>query len=1573
MRKLFGFAVGAIVMVLAVCVAFPASAANQGAMHPSGVLKPVKFGISPVLRNMDLNALRRKARPSKVREMNPREINGRNNEIPDRIKDARAPNRPVDTAVQTKAGPLAMPSPTIDFEGVSNIDGVLPPDTEGDVGANYYVQWVNLSFDIFNKSDGTSAIGGPVPGNSLWSGFGGTCETDNYGDPIVLYDHIANRWLMAQFTSDNHECIAISQTSDPTGSWYLYSYLVDAGRGDFPDYPKFGVWPDGYYFTANMFGSSFDGAMAAVFERDKMLTGDPNAQMVYFFTADSSSSPSYSMLPANLDGMNLPPAGEPNPISEIVDDAWGYDAPYNVDSIVINPLHVDWTTPANSTFGPAVVVDMSSYPFDTNMCSYNRSCIPQPNTSQGLDALSDRLLYRLHYRNFGTYQDLVGSHTVDVDGSDHAGTRWFELRNTGSGWTVYQAGTYAPDANDRWMGDAAMDTSGDIAVGYSVSSSTVYPSIAWAGRLVGDPLGDLSQGEATVVAGGGSQTSTAARWGDYSTMSVDPTDDCTFWYTQEYLASTGSAPWKTHIAAFKFPSCTTGPTGTIQGTVTSTGTGDPIAGALVQVGGFSTTTANDGTYSITIPADTYDVTASKFGFVTQTVSGIVVGDGDVITQDFALDPAGTAFFDGYVTDAGHGWPLYAKVELAAGGSTVATVYSNPFNGYYEVELPQGSNYDFTVTPIATGYTPMTRTVLLPPAGTTVSFSFVADHPACTAPGFTAPSLALNENFNGSSFPPAGWTVTDDSGGSGAGVWESTATTGRTNSTGGTGYAADADSDWAYGGMNTTLYSPVVDVSSLSNVTVEFKYDFNYYTSGDEAKVDISGDGGATWTNLADWTADTSGTFSQDVTSIVGGSTQVQLRFIYNAPGWDWYFLVDDVKLYDPTAPCSPVSGAMAAGFVTDANTTNAIVPADVTDDIGDATQTMATPGDTAIGDGYYQMFVPVPTGNGPSTRTFTASASKYADVQQAVNLTPETVNRLDFALPAGWLEVTPANLKARLYAGQTEDQALNILNHGGIDANVRLLTLQTASWVPNMPMDKLPQRNIPAAHLNDRTARNIPAPEVLHNVPPYAAGDIISSWASGLTYPWGTGVNQTADTVWLGNISAGGGDDLDYEYTRAGSQTGTTVDTSGWMGSFAGDMAFDANTGMMWQLAVGGDNCIHEWDPSTGTNTGNSICWGATTSERGLAYDPDSQTFFVGGWNTEAVTRFDTSGNVLQVANVGLAISGLAYNPLTHHLFVMTNASPTALYVLDVDNNYNVIGTFSIPGYPDYGGAGLAFTCDGHLWAPDQSTGTVYEVDSGENGACLSSSLPWLTLTPGDGTVPAAGTDPGQLPIDAQFIADGAPRYGLVQAQILVAQDTPYQVNPVQVCFTKAFNDMTPGAFADAYVHAAAGAGITTGCGDGNFCPSDPMTRGVMALWLEKAMHGADYEVPPCQGIFADVPCESTPNAPYIEALYNDGVTAGCATNPLRYCPDRSITRAEMAVFLLKASQGSSYTPPACTGVFDDVACPGAFAVDWIEDLYSRGITAGCSATSFCPSAAANRDQMAVFVTKAFNLPMCPF
>ena len=455
-----------------------------------------------------------------------------------------------DPVLQAAVAVAAAPSLGLNIEGVNNVNGVLPPDTNGDIGPNDYVQWVNLSFAIYDRSG--TRLYGPAAGKTLWAGFGGPCEGTNDGDPIAQYDHLADRWVMTQFALPNYpsgpfyQCFAVSTTGDPLGAWNRYEFKISDTKLN--DYPHLGVWPDAYYLSINQFsGNSWAGAGAVAFDRAAMLAGDPaTMQYVDLFGVDPNLG---GMLPSDLDGP-APPAGAPNIYAEADDNANGYPQ----DQVDLWSFHVDWANAANTTFTHTGALKTAA--FDSNLCNYSRNCIPQPgNPPRGLDALSDRLMYRLQYRNFGDHQSLVLNHTVDVDGKDRAGIRWYELRKTTSAWSIYQQGTYSPDSTDRWLGSAAMDGNGNIGLGYSVSSGSVAPSIRYTGRLAGDPLGTLGLGEGTIVAGSGSQSSTAYRWGDYAMLAVDPTDDCTFWFTSEYYKTSGNATWQTRIASFRMAGC----------------------------------------------------------------------------------------------------------------------------------------------------------------------------------------------------------------------------------------------------------------------------------------------------------------------------------------------------------------------------------------------------------------------------------------------------------------------------------------------------------------------------------------------------------------------------------------------------------------------------------------------------------------------------------------------------------------------------------------------------------------------------------------------------------------------------------------------------------------------------------------------------------------------------------------------------------------------------------------------------------------------------------------------------------
>ena len=426
---------------------------------------------------------------------------------------------------------------------------VAPPDTTGDVGPNHYVQWVNLRYSIYtltrDPSNNITAFnlvpGFPKQGNVVWQGFGGRCQSDNDGDPIVQYDQLADRWILTQFAVSARpytQCVAVSTTPDPTGSYFRYAFSYNR---DFNDYPKMGVWPDAYYITYNMFrnGSSFSGNRVCAFERAQMLVGGTARQV-----CASTSTAHHSLEPADLEGTTLPPAGTPNLLLSIT-----------TSSVVFWRFAVNWTAGTGTLTGPTTIAGVAAF---TRACG-GGVCIPQPGTTQRLDSLADRLMYRLSYRNIGGSERLVINHSV-TSGTG-VGIRWYELTNA-TGQTmasatpvIRQQGTFAPTNDFRWMGSAAIDKTGGIAVGYNISNaSTIVPSIRYAYRGPADPLGTMGN-ETNALTGLGIQTATLSRWGDYSTISVDPVDGCTMVFTTQYQPANGNFNWTTFIHSFKLSTC----------------------------------------------------------------------------------------------------------------------------------------------------------------------------------------------------------------------------------------------------------------------------------------------------------------------------------------------------------------------------------------------------------------------------------------------------------------------------------------------------------------------------------------------------------------------------------------------------------------------------------------------------------------------------------------------------------------------------------------------------------------------------------------------------------------------------------------------------------------------------------------------------------------------------------------------------------------------------------------------------------------------------------------------------------
>lgn len=609
-----------------------------------------------------------------------------------------------DRVLQTEANSPRLQTPNfgVEFDGAGFGDNFfcncMPPDNDGAIGLTQYMQFINLEYQVFDKSGNT--VLGPLAGNSFWSGFGGSCQTDNSGDPAIRYDAAAQRWVVSQFAINNsapdYECVAVSTTSDATGSYNRYAFPLQI----FPDYPKLGVWPDAYYFTFNGFnvqGTAFVGADVCAADRNAMIAG--TAATIVCFQQNSTQ---FGMLPSDLEGATPPSGGTPNFIMEL-DPSGGA----NLDMF---NFHVDFVTPANSTFTGPTVIPVSAF---TPLCNgFSRSaCVPQPTAgSDPLESLGDRLMWRLVYRNFGDHSTLLATHSI-VAGSS-GGVRWYEIRNPESAPTVFQSGTFAPDSSYRFMPAISMDQSEDIAIGYTKSSATAgdFPSLVYAGRMASDPAGTL-ESEVVLKAGLGSQSSGFNRWGDYSSVTVDPTDDCTFWFTEEYEKVTGGFNWSTAIGSFKFPGCN-GVPGFIIGS-------SPNALTVIEGNsGTSTVTVTDlngfsGSVALTIAGLPSGVTAAFNPTSTTTTSTLtltasasaaagtstltITGVSGSITQTTTLA----------LTIVGPDYSLTATPNKlvvppgTSGTSTIAVVPSNGFAGSVTLAasgLPSGVTASFSPNP-----------------------------------------------------------------------------------------------------------------------------------------------------------------------------------------------------------------------------------------------------------------------------------------------------------------------------------------------------------------------------------------------------------------------------------------------------------------------------------------------------------------------------------------------------------------------------------------------------------------------------------------------------------------------------------------------------------------------------------------------------------------------------------------------------------------------------------------------------------------------------------------------------------
>ena len=648
-----------------------------------------------------------------------------------------SPSRPrVDPVRQTQASPDA-PSEEIQFDGASYNDNLAffksvspPPDANGAAGPDHYFQTINLVFRIFDKSG--NVVLGPLPNFSLWTGLGGFCESPNANTPLVKYDTMAGRWLVTQvgidFTSEpasTHLCLAVSAGADPTGTYNQYDFVLDPSS--LATSLRIGIWPEAYYATVNQFKGFADAGFGIyAFDRSAILSG--GAATYQYVDAGTTHPATLWALPSDLDGATPPPDGAPNvAIALGADFLDGSPA----DLVHIWRFHADFAEPANSTFeGP---VDVAIAPFAALDCpSAVEGCVPQLDSEQLLFANPSRLMYRLAYRNFGDRESLVTNFTVDgAPGENRAALRWFEVRDPNGTPEIFQQGTYVPDASYRFTGSIAMDRNGNAAFGYSKSDATIHPTLAVTGRLAGDAPGTMGA-ENAFFEGPGSQPPVVGFWGDYSSMAVDPADDCTFWFTAQYIGE--SAPFfeYTRIGSFKFPSCTSGPTGAVEGTVTEADSGLPIEGARVTAGASETMTDAAGHYRfLSLPVGTYDMTVTRFGLIPGAASGVEVTDGGTTTQNFVLGLAPHVLLNGVVKDgSGAGWPLYAKIRITGPPEySPAELFTDPVTGYYGITLVAGVTYTLSSEAVVAGYAPDVRSLLLETAAGNSPHGSRRDHRA----------------------------------------------------------------------------------------------------------------------------------------------------------------------------------------------------------------------------------------------------------------------------------------------------------------------------------------------------------------------------------------------------------------------------------------------------------------------------------------------------------------------------------------------------------------------------------------------------------------------------------------------------------------------------------------------------------------------------------------------------------------------------------------------------------------------------------------------------------------------------
>src|SRR5437660_3436088 len=543
---------------------------GQNNPHPDRPMPDIVQLVGPVVQNLDLRDLPYVAPNPEIEEK--RLTRYPHPEIPSPTSQADYPR--FEALMQQITPPTPkMPTTLLTFDGMNSSQSgclCLPPDTDGDVGPNHYVQSVNSSIKIFDKN------GNPLNGangttyNSFFLTLAGTpCSGFNDGDRFVFYDHVANRWVVSDFAFPGslpgagpfYQCIGVSQTGDPvSGGWFLYAIQHDPANPTWiGDYPKLALWPNAYYLTVNLFDGvslGFQGVRAFAFDRASMLAGGP-ANTIAFNITPAGLGDSYSLVPAGFRTGNSPPAGRDEFLLSVDSPATGGVTLTQVHGW---KFHVDFAVPGNSTLGvganhtPNANITVNGF---VDAFTTTTLLVPQNGTTAKLDTLGDKIMTPAVYQNRSGAESLWASQTVLLNyPNGPTAVRWYQFNVTGGNFPAtpvqQQSWNNGNDGLWRWMPSIAVDQNGNMAIGYSTSSATQEPSIRYAGRLASDPLSNLGQGEAVMTAGGGHQTHSSGRWGDYSMLTIDPADNVTFWHTNEYYAATSSANWFTRVGKFQF-------------------------------------------------------------------------------------------------------------------------------------------------------------------------------------------------------------------------------------------------------------------------------------------------------------------------------------------------------------------------------------------------------------------------------------------------------------------------------------------------------------------------------------------------------------------------------------------------------------------------------------------------------------------------------------------------------------------------------------------------------------------------------------------------------------------------------------------------------------------------------------------------------------------------------------------------------------------------------------------------------------------------------------------------------------